>query len=255
MVRQHNLDMRQMALLLHLRLGWQRWEEQKVEWWRVAKEWTKGLRRATLSTEERLQREEIQEDREYWNRGVLAMSQEGERNALEKEEKRVRAMLKCVAKEAKYRTMQQAKEREQRKHMTACRLSGWEGLTRKELKEEEKEARWKLRGGWNQATAKWHQTTDRRAIEMEELTGRRRLEAWHRRLANEANNRRQLKLSQTDIDETRQYLVPMTTNSPVKVSSRRSTQFGSKRRREQPSNGRERSPRPKRRTVRQGTED
>ena len=64
--QQHHLDMRQMVLLLHLRLGWQQWHLQKEEWWNTAKEWTKGRRRATFQAEERRGREGIQGGRRQW---------------------------------------------------------------------------------------------------------------------------------------------------------------------------------------------
>ena len=78
MIQQHHLDTRQMALRLHLQLGWQQWHSQKAEWWNAAKEWTKGRRRAALRAEERTGREEIQEDRGYWTLGVMVIHYEGQ---------------------------------------------------------------------------------------------------------------------------------------------------------------------------------
>ena len=42
--KQHQLDMRQMVLLLHHRIGWQQWQLQKEEWWVTVKAWTRSLR-------------------------------------------------------------------------------------------------------------------------------------------------------------------------------------------------------------------
>ena len=249
MIRQHHLDMRQMALLLHLQLGWQQWHSQQAEWWSTAKKWTKGLRRATMQTEERRGREEIRGDRGYWSLGVMTIHYDGIRGAMESEEKRQRIMLKLLSKENRYRILQETREREQRQTIVEHRLRGWERISRRKQKDEEREARRQLRMEEEQNAAWNQQMEQRRAIEVEELTRKERLEAGHRRLRNDMHNMQDSTLTQTDITETRQYLVPLTLDLPQAVRSHRSTQYGFKRRREQPSDGRERSPRPKRRRT------
>ena len=136
------------------------------------------------------------------------------------------------------------------------RLRSLEGISRRRLTQQDWEARRKAQSMWD-LRKQWElQHGKRMLLETEENGNRRRVEAGSRRSWNKMQTNRQLTLTQTDITETRQYLVPVSIDfSEVEVGSRRTTQFGSKRRREQPSDGRERSPRPKRRTVRQRTED
>ena len=249
MVQQHHLDMRQMALLLHLQLGWQQWHLQKEEWWNTAKEWTKGRRRATLQAEERRGREEIQGDREYWAIGVIMIHYEGKQKAMESEEKRQRMTLKMLSKEGRYRILQKTREREQRQTIVGDRFRGWERLARRKQKEEEMEARRQIRHD-SERGARWQQYLEqRRVFEVEESKRRKLLEAGHRRLTNEMRKTQDLTITTTDIDETRQYLVPLTVDLPMTASSRRSAQFSSKRRRKRPSDGRERSPKRKRRST------
>ena len=249
MVQQHHLDVRQMALLLHLQLGWQQWHSQKEEWWNTAKEWTKGRRRAALQAEERRGREEIQGDREYWAIGVMMIHYEGKQKAMESEEKWQRMTLKSLSKEGRYRILQNTREREQRQTIVEDRLRGWERLTRRKQKEEEKEARRQIRQDSERGT-RWQQYLEqRRVFEAEELKRRKLLEAGHRRLTNEMRKTQDLTMTSTDIEETRQYQVPLTVDLPGTVNIQRSAQFSSKRRRERPSDGRERSPKRKRRTT------
>ena len=98
--------------------------------------------------------------------------------------------------------------------------------------------------------ARWQQYLEKRGVlEMEESKRRKLLEAGHRRLTNEISKTQDLIITTTDIEETRQYLVPLTMDQPMTASSRRATQFSSKRRRKRPSDGRERSPKRKRRST------
>jgi hypothetical protein len=230
-------------------LGWQQWHSQKVEWWNTAKEWTKGRRRAALQAEERTGREEIQGDRGYWTLGVMMIHYEGQQEAIEREEARQWITLKSLSKEGRYRILQNTREREQRRMIVQDRLRGLEKLARKKQKEEEMEARRQIRQD-SERGARWQQYLEqRRVVEVEESKRRELLEAGHRRLTDEMRKTQDLTLTSTDIDETRQYLVPLTVDLPKTVSSRRSAQFSSKRRREQPSDGRERSPKRKRRST------
>ena len=174
---------------------------------------------------------------------------EGQQEAIRREETRWRITLKSLSKEGRYRILQNAREREQRRMIVHNRLRGLEKMARKNQKEEEMEARRQIqrdseRGAWWQMCMR-----QRRIVEVEEAKRRQMLEAGHRRLTNEMRNVQDRTLTTTDIDETRQYLVPVTVDLPKTVSSRRSVQFSSKRRREQPSDGRERSPKRRRRSA------
>jgi hypothetical protein len=249
MIQQHHIDTRQMVLLLHLQLGWQQWHTQKAEWWNAAKEWTKERRQAALRAEERTGRQEIQGDRGYWALGVMMIHYEGQHEAIKSEEKRWRTTLKTLSKEDRYRILQNTREREQRSVILHSRLRGLEKIARKTQTEEEMEARRHIQR--DSGRSAWWQMymRQRRMVEVDEVKRRQLLEAGHRRLMNKIRSVQDQTLTTTDIDETRQYLVPMTVDLPKTVSSRRSVQFSSKRRREQPSDGRERSPKRRRRSA------
>ena len=222
---------------------------QKEEWWNTAKEWTKRRRRGTSQTEKRRGREEIQGDREYWAIAVIMIHYEGKQKAMESEEKRQRMTLKMLSKEGRYRILQKTREREQRQTIVGDRFRGWERLARRKQKEEEMEARRQIRQG-NERGAQWQQYLEqRRVFEVEESKRRKLLEAGHRRLTNEMRRTQDLTTTTTDIDETRQYLVPLTVDLPMTASSRRAKQFSSNRRRKRSSDGRERSPKRKRRST------
>ena len=174
---------------------------------------------------------------------------EGKQKAMESEEKRQRMMLKLFSKEGRYRILQKTREREQRRTIVEDRFREWERLARRKQKEEEMEARKQIRHD-SERGARWQQYLEQRGVfEMEESKRRKLLEAGHRRLTNEMRKTQDLTITTTDIDETRQYLVPLTVDLPMTASSRRSAQFSSKRRRKRPSDGRERSPKRKRRST------
>ena len=249
MIQQHHLDMRQMAQLLHLQLGWQQWHSQKVEWWNTAKQWTRERRRAALQAEERTGREAIQEDRGCWTQGVMMIHYEGQQEAIRREEARRLVTLKSLSKEGRYRILQNTREMEQRGMIMQNRLRGLEKIERKKQKEEEMEARRRVRQDGERSAWRQKFLQQRRLVEVEESRRRQLLEAGHRRLTNETRTTQDQTLTTTDIDETRHYLVPLTVDLSKTASSRRPAQFSSKRRREQPSAGRERSPKRKRRSV------
>ena len=174
---------------------------------------------------------------------------EGKQKAMESEEKWQRMTLKSLSKEGRYRILQNTREREQRQTIVEDRLRGWERLARRKQKEEEKEARRQIRQDSERGT-RWQQYLEqRRVFEAEELKRRKLLEAGHRRLTNEMRKTQDLTMTSTDIEETRQYQVPLTVDLPRTVNIQRSAQFSSKRRRERPSDGRERSPKRKRRAT------
>ena len=174
---------------------------------------------------------------------------EGQQGALRREESRRWVTLKSLSKEGRYRILQNARELEQRRVIMQHRLRGLEKLERRKRNEEEMEARRRVqqeseRSAWWQKSLQW-----RKQVEVEETRRRQLMEAGHRRLANETRATQDQALTTADIDETRHYLVPLTVDLTTTVSSRRPAQFSSKRRREQPSDGRERSPKRKRRSA------
>ena len=243
---QHNVDMRQMALLLHLQLSWQHWWTQKEEWWKRAKEWTRTLWQVRTAEDERRQRSKILEDRGYWNVGVIAIHSDGIRAAIAMEERRERTTQKLMMMENKYRIKQSAREQEVRWTMERERLLGLARRGRKKWTREEKEERMGIQHAWEMEETMRRQTAERRSIEREESSKLQTLNAGARRAYNESRNRENKTLTHADIAETREFLVPGM--DPTEAARRRqSTQFGSKRRREQPSDGRERSSMPKRR--------
>ena len=174
---------------------------------------------------------------------------EGKQKAMESEEKWQRMTLKSLSKEGRDRILQNTREREQRQTIVEDRFRGWERLARRKQKEEEKEVRRQIKQDSERGT-RWQQYLEqRRVFEAEELKRRKLLEAGHRRLTNEMRKTQDLTITTTDIDETRQYLVPLTMDLPMTASSRWAGQFSSKRRRKRPSDGRERSPKRKRRST------
>ena len=90
------------------------------------------------------------------------------------------------------------------------------------------------------------QAKERMAIEAEEVRDRRRMDAGGRRSWNAIQTREELTLTETDLTDTRQYIVPLSIDFSEAAARQVPKQYSTKRRREQPSDGRERSPRPKR---------
>ena len=126
------------------------------------------------------------------------------------------------------------------------RLRSLEGISRRRLRQQDREVRMTTQSMWD-LQIEWElQHSRRMLLEAEEIGNRRRVEAGSRRSWNKMQAKRQLTLTQTDIAETRQYLVLVSIDFSEMAARQVPMRFSTKRRREQPSDGRERSPRPKR---------
>ena len=165
---------------------------------------------------------------------------------MDKEEIRTRTGLRLVEKEERHRITQRTKERERRNVIEQERLRSLEGISRRRLRQQDKEVRMRTQGMLD-LQKQWElQHSKRMLLEAEEIGNRRRVEAGSRRSWNEKQTKGQLTLTQTDITETRQYLVPVSIDFSEVAVRQVPMRYSTKRRREQPSDGRERSPRPKR---------
>ena len=114
------------------------------------------------------------------------------------------------------------------------RLRGLARRSRRKQATEEKEERMGIQHAWEIEETMRGQTAERRSIEMEESAKLQALTAGARRTYNEARNKENESLTHADIAETQQFLVPMMELTEV-VRTSQSTQFSSKRQREQPS--------------------
>ena len=124
-------------------------------------------------------------------------------------------------------------------------MQSWEEASRRQPRREEHNTREKIQGSWNLEMEWWKQAKERMGIEAEEVRDRRRMDAGRRRNYNAIQTREELTLTKTDLSETRQYIVPLSIDLSEAAARQVPKQYSTKRRREQPSDGRERSPRPK----------
>ena len=92
------------------------------------------------------------------------------------------------------------------------------------------------------------QQVRRKKIWREEASQLKKLEAGRRRLANKLTIEHEGTLMADELEDISQYRVMMTVDPQAVAGSHIATKFASERRRKQPSDGRERSPRPKKRS-------
>ena len=206
---------------------------------------------ASSNWQESEDREEITRDRGYWAIGVMAIQSEGAKKAITQEERRCRMNLKLDSKESRYKTMLISMERRQRRAMDRRWVEAQHRQNMEELK-------YKQLAEWADI---WYKELLERMVQLqhrgredireEEAEHLRKLGAGKRRLTNSMEGEREGRLTVEELEDINQYQVPMAIDPSTVAGIHNATEFASERRRKQPSDGRERSPRPKKRSRNQ----
>ena len=160
---------------------------------------------------------------------MIAIHSDGIQAAIRMEERRERTTHEFMMKESKYRIKQSVKEQEIRWTIEKERLLGLARRSRKKQATEEKEERMGIQHAWEIEDTR---ADKRQSVGASRGRNQRNYKYWPQELEGHtmrARNKENESITQADIAETRQFLVPMMELTEV-VRTSQSTQFGSKRR-------------------------
>ena len=194
----------------------------------TARKWKREQCHIRLAKEERCAKEEIEGGRGYWAIRVMAIQSDGATAAIKQEERRYRMNLKLGCTESRHRTMLISMETQMRGGMERRLITRQNRQGGIELMHKQRTARSEI---WYRAPVERMlqlQHRRRKVILEEEAGQHRKLEAGKRRMINRIDSRRQDMLREEELEDIKQYHVPLVTDPSTATESRNATPFASK---------------------------